>query len=323
MKIKFLFLATLIFFFVVQVNAQRTSDIDGSKDYPLVSRFDGSFIEYYKVVKWDEYKLPVFENDPTKLNYDNPLKLEGKIQRWQYSVSPDNNPAYVMKNFEKAFKNAGFKILLEGRPDVDFDGGSAGNFYYNYYGDWEHLNLKRFGFAYDPIGENTALIIAKTTSEGKDIYVVEMVSAFSNTTLITQDVIEVEAAETGKVSAKSLQKGIDKDGHIAVYDIFFDSGKAEVKKTSSDALGQIAAYLKENPDKKFAIVGHTDNQGDYDANMKLSQARAIAVRNILVNDYQISPDQIKAYGIGSLSPVTSNNTEAGRSQNRRVEIVEL
>jgi len=57
--------------------------------------------------------------------------------------------------------------------------------------------------------------------------------------------------------------------------------------------------------------------------MKLSQARAIAVRNILVNDYQISPDQIKAYGIGSLSPVTSNNTEAGRSQNRRVEIVEL
>ncbi len=304
------------------LGAQRTSDISGASDYALVSRFDGSVIEYYKLIKWDSYKLPVYPDNTKEPNYKNPLVLEGKIQRWQYSVSPDNNPAYVIRNFQKAFEDKGYKILLNAKPGVDFGEGALG-FEGDFYGGIQGLHLGRFGFAYKPLGNNTALIVAKTTANGKDIYIVEVASGFSNTTLITQDVIEVEAAETGKVTAKSLSEGITQNGHIAVYDILFDTGKSEVKKESASALKQIADYLKANTDKHFAIVGHTDNTGDFQANMKLSQDRATAVMNILVNDYGVNPSQIQAYGVGSLSPVATNHTDDGKAQNRRVEIVEL
>ncbi len=317
-----MFVLAIIMLMAIGVNAQRTSDIAGAKDYPLVSRFDGSVIEFYKQVKWDTYKLPVYLDNSNKPNYKKPLVLEGKIQRWQYSVSPDNNPAYVIRNFQKAFEDKGYKILLNAKPGVDFEEGPAG-FGGDFYGGFEGLHLDRFGFAYKPIGNNTAVIIAKTNANGKDIYIVEVASSFSNTTLITQDVIEVEEAQTGKVTAKSLADGITKNGHIAVYDILFDPGKSEIKSESSAALKEIADYLKANANKHFAIVGHTDNTGDFQANMKLSQDRATAVMNILVNDYGVNAGQLKAYGNGCLAPVASNSTDAGKAKNRRVEIVEL
>ena len=299
--------------------AQRSTDIPGAKDYPLVSRFDGSVIEYYKLTKWDTYKLPVEKNNIKVPDYKNPVVLEGKVMRWQYSVSSDNNPAYIMKNHETAFKKNGYKILLEGKPGEDFDEGPS-SFMGDFYGN---LSLEKFGFAYSPIGNHKAIIIAKTTKNGKDIYVVEVISDFSNVTLITQDVIEVEAAETGLVTAKSISDDLASNGHVAVYDIHFDSGKSEVKPESDAALKNIAEYLNSHKDKKFVIVGHTDNTGDFDANVKLSQERADAVIRALVSKYGVSKEQLKAFGAGSVAPVASNATEEGKGQNRRVEIVAL
>ncbi len=304
----------------VTMFAQRTSDIEGVKDYPLVSRFKGSVIEYYKETKWDTYKLPVYADDISKPNYKEPKVLEGKIIRIQYSVSPDNNPAYILKNYEKAFKASGFKILLEGKPGEDFDEGPAG-FNGDFYGDWEHLKLEKFGFAYSPIGNHKAIIIAQTKKDNKDIYIVDVISDFSNTTLITQDVIEVEAAETGMVTAENISKNIASDGHIAVYDIHFDTGKSEIKAGSEEILKNIAEYLNSDTDNKFLIVGHTDNVGDFDANIKLSTDRANAVMNELINKYAVKSEQLKAYGDGSTAPVATNSTEEGRAKNRRVEIV--
>jgi len=322
MKRATLFLAVVAMLISTNLFAQRTTDIKGAKDYPLVSRFEGSVIEFYKVTKWDTYKLPVFKDNITKPNYKNPLVLEGKIMRWQYSVSPDNNPAYVMKNFETAFKKSGYKILLMGKPGEDFEEGPA-SFQGDFYGSQENLHLEKFGFAYSPIGNHKAIIVAKTHKNNSDIYIVEVISDFSNTTLITQDVIEVEAAETGKVTAASLDKDISATGHVAIYDIHFDTGKSDIKPESADALKNIAEYLNAHPDKHFLIVGHTDNVGDFDANLKLSQDRAVAVLNELVSKYGVKKDQLKAYGDGSTAPIATNKTKEGRAKNRRVEIVAL
>jgi outer membrane protein OmpA-like peptidoglycan-associated protein len=68
-------------------------------------------------------------------------------------------------------------------------------------------------------------------------------------------------------------------------------------------------------------VGHTDNVGGYDYNLKLSQARAGAVVKELVTKYKVAPERLKAAGVGRLSPVASNDTEEGRAKNRRVELV--
>lgn len=318
MKAKFLILLSLTVF--TNMFAQRTTDIDGTKDYPLVSRFEGSIIEFYKSTKWDDYKLPVYSNSPEKINYEKPMKLEGKIMRWQYSVSPDNNPAYVMKNFEVAFKKRGFKLMFKGKPGEDFEEGPA-SFDGDFYGGFKNLNLGRFGFAYNPIGNHKALIIAKTNNGDKDIYVVEVISDFSNITLITQDIIEVEATET--VTVKNLSDGISQSGHLAIYDIYFDSGKYEIKQKSAEAMKNIAAYLKAHANQKYLIVGHTDNIGDFDANIKLSLNRANAVVESLVHDYGVKATQLKAYGDGLTAPVSSNKTDKGRAKNRRVEIVKL
>ncbi len=70
------------------------------------------------------------------------------------------------------------------------------------------------------------------------------------------------------------------------------------------------------------MAGHTDNVGTIDYNLKLSKARADAVVRELTTKYKISPDRLKAFGVGQLAPVASNKTEEGRARNRRVELVE-
>ena len=90
--------------------AQRKTDVENSKDSPLISRFDGAIIEFYKETKWGSYKLPV--DDKGKINWDSPKLLEGKVTRIQYTASKDNNAEYVLKNYEAAFKKAGFTILI-------------------------------------------------------------------------------------------------------------------------------------------------------------------------------------------------------------------
>lgn len=85
----------------------------------------------------------------------------------------------------------------------------------------------------------------------------------------------------------------------------------------------IADYLKENSERKFIIVGHTDNTGDFNANVTLSSERAKAVIEKLVTEHGIPKAQLIPYGVGSVSPQMSNATDEGKARNRRVELVEL
>ncbi len=122
--------------------------------------------------------------------------------------------------------------------------------------------------------------------------------------------------------AKSLMSDIQTKGSASVYGIYFDFDKADIKPESEPAIKEIAKLLQENRGLKLYVVGHTDNVGGIDYNMKLSKARADAVVKELTTKYKISPDRLRAYGVASLAPVASNKTEEGRAKNRRVELVE-
>jgi len=111
-------------------------------------------------------------------------------------------------------------------------------------------------------------------------------------------------------------------GSASVYGIYFDFDKADIKPESEPAIKEIAKLLQENKTLKLYVVGHTDNVGSLDYNLKLSKARADAVIRELTTKYKISPDRLKAFGVGSLAPVATNKTEEGRAKNRRVELVE-
>jgi outer membrane protein OmpA-like peptidoglycan-associated protein len=130
--------------------------------------------------------------------------------------------------------------------------------------------------------------------------------------------------ETGlvTVNAEVLAEDIAKRGHVSVYGIYFDTGKADVKLESEPTLKEIARLLQQNPKLNLYVVGHTDNVGTLSSNMELSKLRAEAVVKVLISKHRIDTKRLHPVGVGPLAPVASNKTEEGRAKNRRVELVE-
>src|SRR2546422_161075 len=109
---------------------------------------------------------------------------------------------------------------------------------------------------------------------------------------------------------------------LTVGDVLFATGKAEVAAGGLRSIDKLAEFLKKNPTRNLLIEGHTDNTGPEDFNLKLSQQRADAVKDVLVSR-GVGTDRITTKGYGPKYPVVSNDTAAGRQQNRRVEVVVL
>lgn len=128
--------------------------------------------------------------------------------------------------------------------------------------------------------------------------------------------------EKGLIKAEDIYRTIKNEGKVAIYGIYFDFDKADIKPESKPTIEEIAKFLKEHPEIKLYIVGHTDNVGKLEYNMELSKRRAEAVVKELVEKYGIKSDRLKAFGVGPLAPVAPNSTEEGRAKNRRVELVE-
>jgi outer membrane protein OmpA-like peptidoglycan-associated protein len=101
--------------------------------------------------------------------------------------------------------------------------------------------------------------------------------------------------------------------------ILFDTGKSSIKAESTSVMVDIIQILNEYPNAKFTVEGHTDSVGGASTNQKLSESRANAVRDFLI-DKGIGADRLSAIGYGEDKPIATNNTRAGRKQNRRVEI---
>lgn len=137
------------------------------------------------------------------------------------------------------------------------------------------------------------------------------------------DTIKVkEMAQEMQATADGMQKDLTADGHVAIYGIFFDTDKALIKPESEPTLVEMSKLLKSHPGLDVYIVGHTDNTGTFDHNMKLSQERAVSVVGALTGKHGIPAARLKAMGVASLAPVASNKTEDGKAKNRRVELVE-
>jgi OOP family OmpA-OmpF porin len=135
-------------------------------------------------------------------------------------------------------------------------------------------------------------------------------------------IVEKQEMEQAIVAdAAAFSNDIRATGHAAVYGINFDTGKSVIKPESAQAIGEIAKLLKADPGLNIHVVGHTDNVGGVDSNIKLSQDRAEAVLQALVRDHGIAPGRLRSYGCGQFAPVASNDTEEGRAKNRRVELV--
>jgi OOP family OmpA-OmpF porin len=178
--------------------------------------------------------------------------------------------------------------------------------------------LKKIGgkVVFDDNFNKTSTIVVQ--KDGKETWV--EVKTWNQMYLVT--IVEKAAMKQEIVAdAEAMGNDLRSTGHVSIYGVYFDTGKAEIKPESDAALSEIATLLKKDGALKLYVVGHTDNVGSFESNMKLSNDRANAVVNVLSQKHGIAAERLKAHGVASLSPVASNDAEDGKAKNRRVELV--
>jgi len=119
-----------------------------------------------------------------------------------------------------------------------------------------------------------------------------------------------------------MKAALDADGRVQLHDILFELDKSSLQPKSNKQLEHIVTLLKENPDLRIEVQGHTDDQGSEEYNLNLSQDRAETVVNYL-GLFGIDITRLTPKGYGESKPMMPNTTEAGRTKNRRVELVKL
>ena len=324
------------------------ADAAGAKDARLLGRFSGSLILTYDTKDFDELALPLSPLKPVDArdNHNNrvqkpdkPLALEGRRTRIVYLLPEGVAPLQVIRNYQNDVKAKGGRTLFECK-DTDCggarklsSGGGSSQSMSMYLWPEDKITDKRGSPAHCAQTEDiTEQRFTALEFPGSAAYAAVLVYAFKDDgpckamtgrTIVALTLIEKAGMEQKMttVRAEEMSQSIANTGRIALYGVYFDSNKADVKAESKDTLEEITRLLKSNPSLKVLVVGHTDNVGGLAANMDLSKRRAEAVVAALVSQYKADPKRITPMGVSFASPVASNATEEGRAQNRRVELV--
>ncbi|MCK4662796.1 MAG: OmpA family protein [Bacteroidales bacterium] len=240
-------------------------------------------------------------------------KIEGYVHHRFCYAPGGRSPLEIIKNYEEAISQNSGTIFPKSNTRECIKAFMKKGHPSHYQTKYEYMQLPSMGNYY---------LSGKIPKDTVDYYVCVVAGRIDGKTVYSLVTVKVKSMDKGMVSLDNLDDGLVNKGHIAVYDIHFDTGKSEIKGESYDALKMIAEYLNIHADKQYLIVGHTDNVGDFEANIKLSTERANAVVNMLIVNYSVNKEQLKPYGVGSTSPIARNSTDKGKAKNRRVEIVE-
>lgn len=310
--------------------ACAAADKVNSKDDPLIPRYAGSNIIGYQKKNYDELVIalaPITDYDRDKKEYviDKSASFKGEVTRIAYLIPPGASALEVFENYKSSLAGAGFVPLFESGGD------KLGNQQNAWFGDPLEEQICQL-LQYSP--KASRYLAAELDKDGRKTDVALYVTEYQLGTRCNNDVkdgqtlAEIFIVKSGamaskmvSVSAGDIQKGIDALGHVAIYGVYFDTNKSDLKPESKPSLDQVAKYLQDNPMVNIHVVGHTDNVGTLDANLKLSRARAASVVAALVKDYGVAQGRLNPAGVAQLAPIASNATEEGRAKNRRVELI--
>jgi outer membrane protein OmpA-like peptidoglycan-associated protein len=276
------------------------------KNHPAVTPYAGSVATRRDDDGFKSYSLVTAVNEQGKTDEDalQTLKVEGNVIRFSYENPKDRSAHEIYSNYREGLVKGGFRILFACAGTECGPGYATSR--------WGRVTGMRY------FSPEMRYIAAKGVTNGQEIYVAVLVAKVRHQV----EIVEVSQMEKGLVTAKAIEEGLRLDGRVVLDGIFFDTDKATIKAESKPALDAIAKFLVANAALKAYIVGHTDGTGDFGHNMQLSRSRAAAVVAVLVNSYKIAPARLDAHGVGPLSPARTNKNDAGRTQNRRVELVE-
>ncbi|HER40084.1 MAG TPA: OmpA family protein [Salinimicrobium catena] len=253
--------------------------------------FDAYFND--NVVSWQQYNVRFYQgsNGSAKINQDilHPLLIRANGAYIKVIEGPNRN--------DKTYDNFGGD-KAEGLPG------------------WKHIAISYNQRALKVfIDEERILNIPNI-----ELYP-EMVSIEAHT---YKDETEVRAIKNVRIAkgGKDLYDRVMADGKFVTRGILFDVNQASLKPESMGVLNEVAKMMKEHPEIKFSIEGHTDSDGDNNYNLQLSEQRARAVREALAS-LGIDAARMQVKGLGETVPVGDNNSPEGKANNRRVEFVKI
>jgi OmpA-OmpF porin, OOP family len=276
------------------------------KDHPMVSRYPGTTISHYDFKEFEEAQLLLSKpyEVGNKWVADKVLPVEGQVTYIHYDKPNTVSALQIFRNYQTSLSKSGFKELFVcNRPCTETN-----------LGDFKEL-LKARGLYLNYSTDNQYIAAQKG-----NVYV----SMFVNDGGIWQFVIEQGQMDTGKIKVTGnspIANALSQSGRVDVYGLTFDTGKSSLKPSSKATLTELSQILNDNPQLNLDVIGHTDNVGNAESNLKLSQERSDAVIAALASEYGINPTRLNPIGKGQSQPISSNDTEKGKATNRRVEFV--
>lgn len=253
------------------------------KDHPLLSRVAGTTLTSKSTQDFGVVTV----SPAGRLVGKTSVTYEGRVTTMDYGTLEGTPPGElkIYRNYLNAAKQLGGRQLNEG-----FDASS-------------------------PIGLSTGDHLFTLSSAAQPpIAVLNITNAYNYRLTIVEPQVMDQSVKAGQMAEQIKKTG------VAMLHIKFDTGKAELKDDGRTVVQEIATLLKGDPALKLAIQGHTDNVGSAKSNQQLSLARAQAVMKAVVAQ-GVDAKRLSAAGYGADKPVADNTTEAGRAQNRRVDLV--
>jgi outer membrane protein OmpA-like peptidoglycan-associated protein len=281
-KLLLFFIAFFLFLTITSIHAAEIPE------HPFIRPFPGSVLaeNMSKYNNFDSYKFYVINEETQKRE-----EVEVKGKKWQLLYEVRTPSGERVRDISKLefFENYKAAVLEKGGKVVYEDVGQM------------VLTIPRDD------GGITWCRVAPTANLGQQYL-----------TIIDEEGFQ-KSLTFGPVE---LKEALDKEGRVILYDILFDYDQATLKQESDKQLQHIVTLLLQNPDLKVEIQGHTDNEGEAEYNLTLSEQRANTVYQYL-QLFGITPKRLLAKGYGESQPVSSNDTEEGRAKNRRVELVKM
>ena len=313
-----------------------TKDFPSGADHPLIKRFEGSKIRFFAKKAFDEHTIAleqlIWDYDAGKFKPHKTVTTEGAKTTIVYVLPPDVSTLEVIRAYQAELTELGsvetlFQATNDGSKNELDDG--YDRFVKQVYG----MNSDNPATGFMQYNSNARYLASKVSRPEGDLYFTAYVAVMDDNSfdrtipkgrlMVRVDVVQSKARKQRMVEVKSdeMSSEITKAGRIALYGLYFDTNKTDLKPESASTLTEIAKLLNSNTSLKLLVVGHTDNVGTFEANRDLSQRRAGAVVNELVSRYQSDPTRLFSFGVSFASPMAPNTTDDGRAKNRRVELV--
>ncbi len=324
---------------VVAGHAAEPADPEGLK------RFSGSEVLFGKDEDFSELRLALgpieWSGAEAKVKPHQTQTVEGRLSKRYYVCPPGPSVLEVYRNYANELKASGFEILFQARGEEletrSYNNQVAREIFRitKPYGSPEESADWMLAVCDD--GEAGYIAARRPTADGAFEYVSlyvfpcpDVAKNFFGGRAAGRVVVRLEVCRTGAmeqrmelVTSERMGHELGEAGRVVLYGITFDFNKTEIKPESRATLAEVAKLLSEKPGLKLLVVGHTDNQGGFEFNRDLSQRRAAAVVETLKRDFRVDGTRLFPFGVSYASPVASNEEEAGRALNRRVELVEL